>query len=92
MTAYENLGITNFYLGRIDKSKYYLDRMIGGKSEAMFSSVKKISLTHTRRKYKHFKFQPFRAEINAGGGTTKTGAIDHNKVEKNQKDLLSVGV
>jgi hypothetical protein len=58
----------------------------------MFSSVKKISLAHTRRKYKHFKFQPFRADIGSNTGTTKSGAIDHNKTDKNQKDLLSGGV
>ena len=57
--------------------------MIGGKTEAMFSSVKKISLAHTRRKYKNFKFQNFRAEIGSGKGVSKTGAIDHGIVEKN---------
>ena len=44
MSSYENLALTNFYLGRLEKSDYYLDRMQCGKQEAIFSIVKKISL------------------------------------------------
>lgn len=52
ISSYENLGLTNFYLGNIEKSGYYMDRVARGKTEAMFSGVKKISLAYTRRKFK----------------------------------------
>jgi len=52
MSSYYNLAITNFYLGRVEKSEYYINRVLRGKTEAMFSVIKKIALTFTKRKYK----------------------------------------
>jgi hypothetical protein len=76
MAAYENLALTNFYLGKIDKCEYYSERFFRGKSEALFSGVKKISLAHTRRKYKHIKHLPFKYDMGQKGNMMKNGAID----------------
>ena len=62
MSSFENIAITYFYLGKIDKSKYYIDRFYRGKTEAMFSAVKKISLGFTRRRYKRVTVQPFKSD------------------------------
>jgi hypothetical protein len=43
MGAYDNLSIQYFYLGELDKSKYYNDRVCRGKFEANFSIVKVMS-------------------------------------------------
>ena len=46
MNAYDNLSIQYFYLGELDRSKYYNDRVCRGKFEANFSIVKKMSQDH----------------------------------------------
>ena len=51
MSAYENIATAYFYLGKLDKCEYYWDRKLRGKSEAMFSAQKQISLSFTRRRY-----------------------------------------
>jgi hypothetical protein len=88
MSAYENLALTNFYLGKIDKSDYYCERFFRGKSEAQFSGVKKISLAHTRRKYKHMKHIPFKCDVGQSN-MLKNGAIDKQSVQVGLKELFS---
>lgn len=46
MTAYGDLALQYYYEGDIEKSKYYNDRMIRGKTEAKFSIVRKMSQNH----------------------------------------------
>jgi hypothetical protein len=81
MAAYENLALTNFYLGKIEKCEYYSERFFRGKSEALFSGVKKISLAHTRRKYKHIKHLPFKCDMGQKGSMMKNGAIDKQSLK-----------
>ena len=52
MEAYDNLAIQYYYLGDLEKSKYYNDRMTRGKFEARFSIVRKMSENHAKKKYK----------------------------------------
>lgn len=42
-------------MGRIEKSEYYIDRVMRGKTEARFSQQKKMSLSTTNRKFRNFK-------------------------------------
>jgi hypothetical protein len=49
MNSYDNLAIQYFYLGELDKSKYYNDRICRGKFEANFSIVKKMSQNHAKK-------------------------------------------
>jgi Tfp pilus assembly protein PilF len=51
MSAYENIALVYFYMGKLEKADYYMDRRLRGKSEAMFSAQKKISLSFMRRRY-----------------------------------------
>ena len=44
MLAYYYLGLSYYYRGNLEKSKYYNDRMMRGKVEAEFSIVRKMSL------------------------------------------------
>ena len=62
MAAYYNMALTNFYLGRVTKSEYYINRVLRGKTEAMFSVVRKISLADTKRKFKNFKIKPCKSD------------------------------
>lgn len=50
MSAYDNLALQYFYLGEMDKSKYYNDRVVRGKMESNFSIVKKMSQNHAAKK------------------------------------------
>jgi hypothetical protein len=52
MSAYDNLAISYFYLGDLEKSKYYNDRMIRGKSEAKFSILRKMAKGNTEKSLK----------------------------------------
>ena len=71
ISAYENLALTNFYQGKIEKCKYYIDRKMFGKMESMFSIMKKISLKNSKRKYPNTKILPFKSEIE-GASTLKS--------------------
>ena len=71
MSAYENLAITNFYMGKIEKSDYYIDRVFRGKTEAMFSVIKKISMAYTKPKFKDLKVVPSKSDVDM----VKTGAM-----------------
>ena len=51
MNAYENIAICYFYLGKLEKAEYYINRRLRGQTEAMFSAQKKISLSFTTRRY-----------------------------------------
>lgn len=62
MTSYYNLAITNFYLGRIEKSEYYINRVMRGKLEAMYSFVKKVAIINIDRKYKGIKCKPYKSD------------------------------
>lgn len=88
MSAYENLAITNFYCGKIDKCEYYSERFYKGKSEAIFSGVKKISLAHTKRKFKHMKHLPFKCDVGQGN-IMKNGAIDKHSVQVGLRELFT---
>ena len=81
MSSFYNIAITNFYLGQIEKSEYYINRWLRGKTEAMFSVVKKISLTNTRRKYKDFKIK---APLNDSyrNSMTKGEALTSKSIKK----------
>ena len=50
MSAYDNLAIQYFYLGELERSKYYNDRMCRGKFESNFSIVKKMSQNNAKKK------------------------------------------
>jgi len=50
MSAYDNLAIQYFYLGELERSKYYNDRMCRGKFESNFSMVKKMSQNNAKKK------------------------------------------
>ena len=52
MSAFDNLAIQYFYLGDLEKSKYYNDRMVRGKKEASFSMIRKISETNCIKRMK----------------------------------------
>ena len=43
MQSYDNLSMDYFYLGELQKSKYYHDRMIRGKVENDHSIIKKVT-------------------------------------------------
>ena len=58
MSCYYNLALTNFYLGRIEKSEYYVNRCMRGKAEAIFSVTRKIALAYAKRKYKGIISRP----------------------------------
>jgi len=55
MTAYDCLSLDYYYLGEIDKSKYYHERMTRGKMENNTSIVKKVTtnLLKSRRDQRH---------------------------------------
>ncbi len=55
MSAYDNLSIQYFYLGDLERAKYYNDRMLRGKTEAKFSVIRKISETHSKKKFQKLK-------------------------------------
>lgn len=42
MQAYDNLGMENFYLGNIERAKFYQDRMLRGKLEDKESVVRNV--------------------------------------------------
>eukprot|EP00350_Pseudokeronopsis_sp_OXSARD2_P012273 CAMPEP_0170568016 /NCGR_PEP_ID=MMETSP0211-20121228/80862_1 /TAXON_ID=311385 /ORGANISM="Pseudokeronopsis sp., Strain OXSARD2" /LENGTH=101 /DNA_ID=CAMNT_0010889659 /DNA_START=463 /DNA_END=768 /DNA_ORIENTATION=- len=58
MSAYDNIAVQYFYLGDLQKSKYYNERMVRGKSEAKFSVVRKISEANTVKKLKNNGVKP----------------------------------
>jgi len=43
MLAYDSLGIEYYYMGEIEKSRYYHERMIRGKMENSTSIAKKVT-------------------------------------------------
>ena len=55
MSAFDNLAIQYFYVGDLDRSRYYNDRMLRGKSEAKFSVVRKISAANAIKTMKKIK-------------------------------------
>jgi len=57
MTAYDCLSLEYYYLGEVDKCKYYHDRMTRGKMENSTSIVKKVTtnLLKSRRDQRHNK-------------------------------------
>jgi len=85
LSSYENIAITYFYLGKIEKSKYYIDRFYQGKTEAMFSAVKKISLGFTRRRYRQIKALPFKAD----DFQFNKGKKGQQKANKGARELFS---
>jgi hypothetical protein len=50
--AYENLSNQYYYLGDMERSKYYHDRAVRGKLEAKFSIVRTMSDTHAAKKFR----------------------------------------
>jgi len=55
MSAFDNLSIQYFYMGDLQKAKYYNDRMARGKSEAPFSIVRRVSDAQTAKRFRKFK-------------------------------------
>ena len=54
LNAYDSMGLEYFYLGDIEKSSYYHDRMVRGKLESDSSVTKSVSknlLENKRRNY-----------------------------------------
>ena len=49
-------------MGFVEKAEYYITRVLRGKTEAMFSVMKKISLSKTNRKFKGIKIKPFKSD------------------------------
>ena len=87
MSAYENLAITNFYLGKIEKCQYYNDRVFKGKSEAVFSVTRKIAYAYTSRKFKNVKPKPFKSEIALA--VSKTGTMAARQIQTGLLELFS---
>jgi hypothetical protein len=50
MIAFDSLSLQYFYIGDVDKAKYYDDRARRGKFETNFSIVKKMSQTHAKKR------------------------------------------
>ena len=44
LNAYDNMGLEYFYLGDIEKSSYYHDRMVRGKVESDSSVIKSVTM------------------------------------------------
>ena len=44
MMSYDYLAIQYFYIGRLDRSKFYNDRMVRGKSESKASSIRNFGM------------------------------------------------
>ncbi len=40
LNAYEAIGIQYYYLGKLDRAKYYHDRMIWGRRESKYSKIR----------------------------------------------------
>ena len=53
MSAFDNLAIQYFYSGDLDKSRYYNDRMVRGKTEANFSMIRKISENNCKKQFQN---------------------------------------
>ena len=87
ISAYDSLAITNFYMGRIEKSDYYIDRVFRGKTEAMFSVIKRISLAYTNRKFKNVRTKPFKADMSMN--MAKTGAMTSKNINNGILELFS---
>lgn len=53
--AYDNLSLDYFYLGMIEKSQYYQERMMRGKTENDKSIVKRVSTNYLKQRmqFKH---------------------------------------
>lgn len=49
MIAYDNLALQYFYLGELEKSKYYNERVVRGKYEAKYSIVRSMTLNWISR-------------------------------------------
>lgn len=78
--------MTYFYLGRVDKSEYYADRVFEGKTEAMFSVIKKISMSYTKRKYKNIKVTSFKTDV--GNEMMKAGTMNAKNIEAGLKEVF----
>ena len=50
MHAYDHLGVQYFYLGKLDKAKYYHERMMRGQFESQKSPLRELSLEQLRKK------------------------------------------
>ena len=77
--------MTYFYLGRVDKSEYYADRVFEGKTEAMFSVIKKISMSYTKRKYKGIKVMSFKTDL---GNDMMKGTMNAKNIEAGLKEVF----
>lgn len=73
MAAYDNLAVQYFYLGDLQRSRYYNGRMLRGKSEAKFSVCRKIAAANTVKFMKKTKSDKRRSEhVGASGLMQKT--------------------
>ena len=50
MHAYDNMGVDYFYLGDMEKSNYYHDRIVRGKFESEDSVLKSVTVSTIRSK------------------------------------------
>ncbi len=50
LLAYDNIGLSYYYLGDCKRAEYYHDRMVGGKLESPDSATKKSSLSMMQNK------------------------------------------
>ena len=89
LSSYDNLAMTYFYLGRVDKSEYYADRVFEGKTEAMFSVIKKISMSYTKRKYKNVKVTAFKTDV---GNDMMKGTMNAKNIEAGLKEVFRSAV
>ena len=74
-------------MGRIEKSDYYIDRVFRGKTEAMFSVIKRISLAYTNRKFKNLRTKPFKADATMNMG--KNGSMSSKSMNNGILELFS---
>lgn len=64
-----------------------MDRFLQGKTEAMFSAVKKISMGFTRRRYKRINILPFKSD--EFQPAMKGGKKGEQKLSKYTRELFS---
>ena len=87
MNAYDNLAIQYFYLGDLEKSKYYNDRMTRGKFEAKFSLVRKMSENHAKKMFKK-PSKSIKTIKSVGSGIKRLLSDDYKKDYSGINDTL----
>mmetsp|Transcript_13650 Transcript_13650/g.19948 ORF Transcript_13650/g.19948 Transcript_13650/m.19948 type:complete len:327 (+) Transcript_13650:709-1689(+) len=65
LLAYDMIGMQYFYLGELEKAKYYHDRMWTGITEDKNSAVRELALRNLKAKRERKSFNIYRSNISA---------------------------